>query len=64
MRLRAFLFAVPILLLADLTAEAADGLKLRGKYLIVIGGCNDCHTSGYAPSGGATPKPDLVYRVV
>jgi len=28
----------------------------RGKYLIEIGGCNDCHTSGYALSGGATPE--------
>ncbi len=28
----------------------------RGKYLIEIGGCNDCHTAGYAPSGGTTPE--------
>lgn len=25
----------------------------RGKYLIKIGGCNDCHTPGYAVNGGA-----------
>ena len=30
-----------------LSAEAA-----RGKYLIQIAGCNDCHTPGYATSGG------------
>jgi len=24
----------------------------RGKYLVKIAGCNDCHTSGYAMSGG------------
>jgi len=24
----------------------------RGKYLVQIAGCNDCHTAGYAPSGG------------
>jgi mono/diheme cytochrome c family protein len=24
----------------------------RGKYLVQISGCNDCHTSGYAESGG------------
>jgi mono/diheme cytochrome c family protein len=24
----------------------------RGRYLVQIGGCNDCHTPGYAPSGG------------
>jgi len=27
----------------------------RGRYLSVIGGCNDCHTPGYAPSGGQVP---------
>lgn len=24
----------------------------RGKYLVQIAGCNDCHTSGYAAAGG------------
>lgn len=24
----------------------------RGRYLVLIGGCNDCHTPGYAMSGG------------
>lgn len=24
----------------------------RGRYLVRIAGCNDCHTAGYAPSGG------------
>jgi len=32
---------------AKLSAEAA-----RGKYLVQIAGCNDCHTPGYATSGG------------
>ena len=30
-----------------LSAEAA-----RGKYLVQIAGCNDCHTAGYTASGG------------
>ena len=30
-----------------LSAEAA-----RGRYLVQIAGCNDCHTAGYAESGG------------
>ena len=34
--------------------EQAD--EARGRYLIVLGGCNDCHTAGYAPSGGKTPE--------
>jgi mono/diheme cytochrome c family protein len=24
----------------------------RGRYLVKIAGCNDCHTAGYAPTGG------------
>ena len=28
----------------------------QGRYLVAIGGCNDCHTPGYAPSGGEVPE--------
>lgn len=28
----------------------------RGRYLVEIGGCNDCHTAGYAFSGGKVPE--------
>jgi mono/diheme cytochrome c family protein len=28
----------------------------RGRYLMKIAGCNDCHTAGYAPSGGNVPE--------
>jgi mono/diheme cytochrome c family protein len=34
----------------------ADGQIQRGKYLIKIAGCNDCHTPGYAMSGGKVPE--------
>lgn len=39
------------------TASAAEPAKLsaeaeRGKYLVRIAGCNDCHTAGYAMSNG------------
>ena len=27
-----------------------------GRYLIMASGCNDCHTPGYAPSGGKVPE--------
>lgn len=30
----------------------------RGKYLVQIGGCNDCHTPGYAQSGGTMSTSD------
>jgi mono/diheme cytochrome c family protein len=28
----------------------------RGRYLAVIGGCNDCHTPGYIESAGKVPE--------
>ena len=28
----------------------------RGRYLVKVTGCNDCHTAGYAPSGGKVPE--------
>lgn len=30
----------------------------RGRYLVQITGCNDCHTAGYAQSGGKLPEKD------
>jgi len=36
---------------------AADETDLeRGRYLVTIGGCNDCHTAGYPESGGQVPE--------
>lgn len=28
----------------------------RGRYLVKIAGCNDCHTPGYAQTGGKVPE--------
>lgn len=28
----------------------------KGRYLVTIAGCNDCHTAGYPESGGKTPE--------
>jgi mono/diheme cytochrome c family protein len=39
-----------------LAQEKADPLVKRGRYVVQIGGCNDCHTAGYAPSGGKVPE--------
>jgi mono/diheme cytochrome c family protein len=52
-----------------LTAHAAEAAKppgakadasslARGKYLVVIAGCNDCHTAGYAMTNGKVPEKD------
>jgi mono/diheme cytochrome c family protein len=32
--------------------KSKDPLLERGRYLVMIGGCNDCHTPGYGPTGG------------
>lgn len=36
--------------------EGNNKLLQRGRYLVRVGGCNDCHTAGYAESGGKTPE--------
>lgn len=38
-------------------AQAAESAQIaRGRYLARIAGCNDCHTAGYAESGGAVAE--------
>jgi mono/diheme cytochrome c family protein len=39
-----------------LAQERSDPQVNRGRYLIKIGGCNDCHTAGYGPTGGKVPE--------
>lgn len=49
-RLRAVLAlaTLSLVLSASGDAHAADAEQIeRGKYLVTLGGCNDCHTSGY-----------------
>jgi mono/diheme cytochrome c family protein len=41
------------------SAKPADGASIaRGRYIAKISGCNDCHTAGYAMSGGKVPEKD------
>jgi mono/diheme cytochrome c family protein len=40
-------------LAADMKAKDPHA---RGRYVATIGGCNDCHTPGYAMSGGKVPE--------
>lgn len=43
--------------LAMAAAQAKDDASVkRGRYVVRIGGCNDCHTAGFAPSGGKVPE--------
>ncbi|MFY7855355.1 MAG: c-type cytochrome [Rubrivivax sp.] len=44
----------PALLAQGTTASAVD----RGRYLVKIGGCNDCHTAGYTQNEGKVPEKD------
>ncbi len=50
-------------LLALLTATPmqtafADELVERGRYLVSIAGCNDCHTAGYMMTEGQVPESE------
>jgi mono/diheme cytochrome c family protein len=36
--------------------SAQDPVLERGRYLVQIGGCNDCHTPGYAARNGQVPE--------
>jgi mono/diheme cytochrome c family protein len=37
------------------TRDTAASIE-RGRYIAQISGCNDCHTAGYAMSGGKVPQ--------
>jgi mono/diheme cytochrome c family protein len=39
------------------SAPAAQQIE-RGRYIVEIGGCNDCHTTGYAEKGGQAAETD------
>ena len=49
----AIIAATAINAFADTQSDTAR--VARGKYLVKITGCNDCHTAGYPPSGGTIP---------
>ncbi|MET0378881.1 MAG: c-type cytochrome [Spongiibacteraceae bacterium] len=38
-----------------ISSDSQQADLAKGKYLVQLGGCNDCHTAGYAPSGAQTP---------
>ena len=53
------LAAVFAIALTVTAAAAADSSQVaRGKYLVTIGGCNDCHTAGFMESNLAIPEKD------
>ncbi len=60
--LAALLLAGMVGVIAAAAADKpADGrtnadVVARGRYLVMIGGCNDCHTPGFALAGGKVPE--------
>jgi hypothetical protein len=42
--------------LADPSDASGENLVERGRYLVRIAGCNDCHTPGYMRTGGKVPE--------
>ena len=48
--------ALPAAAQVEKSQEAA--LTARGEYLVKLGGCNDCHTDGFAASDAKTPMKD------
>ena len=55
--------ALSVALLCGMAAEAVAGDRdadavARGRYLVTISGCNDCHTDGYLQNGGKVPETE------
>ena len=42
---------------------AHDARVARGRYLVTIGGCNDCHTPGYPETGAKVPEKEWLTGV-
>ena len=52
------LLALCAVLPAAAQQKKADPLVDRGRYLIRIAGCNDCHTANYPQAGGKVPEKE------
>ena len=58
MKTLAALVAAMLALPALAQDKKEDPLVKRGKYLVQIAGCNDCHTPGYPEKGGKVPESE------
>lgn len=48
--------AAPVVVAGSVEVSKAE--LDRGRYLVRVGGCNDCHTAGYAASAGNLPEEE------
>ena len=55
-RILAIAFVVTLCGFASAEAVSPTAMLERGRHLILIGHCNNCHTAGYAPSAGKVPE--------
>lgn len=53
---RAALATLAIAFSASALAQQAD--LARGRYVAIIGGCNDCHTAGFPQKDGQVPESE------
>ena len=53
-----FALAVVAASVASFCALAQDPKVERGKYMVLTGHCNNCHTAGYAAREGNVPEKD------
>jgi len=52
----AVLIAVAAIAATGFAAASRNDLIQRGRYVAMVGGCNDCHTPGFAESAGKVPE--------
>ncbi|MHB8310801.1 MAG: cytochrome C [Metallibacterium sp.] len=52
------LVMIPVLLIAAPSPTGKPGSIERGRYVVKIAGCNDCHTPAYAQRDGHVPERD------
>jgi mono/diheme cytochrome c family protein len=55
-KIQASMLALLVALPAFAQEKKSDPQVNRGRYLIKIGGCNDCHTPNYPMMGGKVPE--------
>jgi mono/diheme cytochrome c family protein len=56
--MRTLLFVAAVIAFPVHAQKADDAQIKRGRYLVQIGGCNDCHTPAYPLKGGKVPEAE------